>query len=177
MKPEAVIPGVVTAQFLLARTEATAIAITGLSAYPTGFGFVLTAALRREDRRGQAFRHGLHSHWPGDTSEPLPDEFLRLGVRFADGSVATNLDRRALPPPNADPAGPILRPDGGGGGGRRYDMHYWVWPLPPPGPLTFVCQWPAHEIPESHAETDAQQILDAAGRAIRLWPDDGDASD
>jgi hypothetical protein len=35
------------------------------------------------------------NHWSGD-NEPLPDEFLRVGVRFADGRVATNVDWRAL---------------------------------------------------------------------------------
>src|SRR2546430_3515945 len=78
------------------------------------------------------------------------------------------------PPPDAEPTGPVLFPDGGGGGGRRYDMRYWVWPLPPPGPVAFVCEWPAFGIPESRAELDARPILDAAARALGLWPEDGD---
>ena len=68
----------------------------------------------------------------------------------------------------------MLFPDGGGGGGRRYDMRYWVWPLPPPGPVAFVCEWPAFGIPESRAELDARLILDAAARAVESWPEDGD---
>jgi hypothetical protein len=108
--------------------------------------------------------------------EPLPPEFLRLGVQFADGDVATNLGRPSFPSPDSEPTGPVLLSDGGGGGGRRYDMRYWLWPLPPPGPVSFVCEWPARGIPESRAELDAQLILRAAERAIHLWPED-EASD
>jgi hypothetical protein len=51
-------------------------------------------------------------------------------------------------------------------------MSYWVWPLPPPGPVTFVCEWPAHGIGESRADVDARLIREAAVRAVPLWPDD-----
>jgi hypothetical protein len=170
MKPEAVIPGVVADEFLLARTDDAAVAVTALTGYPTGFGFTLSVALRHEDRGGRAFDRGfLHGLPPG---EPLPPGFLRLGVQFADGSVATNLSGRPFPT-DAEPTGPILLRGGGGGGGRRYDMSFWVWPLPPPGPVAFVCEWPAHGIPESRAQLDAQRILDAARRSVQLWPEGG----
>jgi hypothetical protein len=51
-------------------------------------------------------------------------------------------------------------------------MEHWVWPLPPPGPFTFVCEWPARGIAESRAQIDAGSILEAAGRAVTFWPDD-----
>jgi hypothetical protein len=178
MKPEAALAGVVAEELLLVRTDSAAIAITGLLAYPTGFEFMLSTVLRRESRRAAMFDPGLQHHWHvhhGD--EPVPDQFLRLGIQFADGSVATNLDRRAFMSPQSDPVGTVLLADGGGGGGRRYDMRYWVWPLPPPGPLTFVCQWPAYGIAESRVDIDAQLILDAAARAVQLWPEEADASD
>ena len=46
-----------------------------------------------------------------------------------------------------------------------------MWPLPPAGPLEFVCEWPAFGIAESRAGIDAQLILDAARRSVRLWPE------
>jgi hypothetical protein len=46
-----------------------------------------------------------------------------------------------------------------------------VWGLPPPGPLAFVCQWPARGIPESRSEIDARLVLEAAVRVTSLWPD------
>jgi hypothetical protein len=47
----------------------------------------------------------------------------------------------------------------------------WVWGLPPPGPLAFVCEWPARGIPETRVEIDAGLVLEAAGRAVAIWPD------
>ncbi|MGH3398770.1 MAG: hypothetical protein ACRDPO_29200 [Streptosporangiaceae bacterium] len=52
----------------------------------------------------------------------------------------------------------------------RLDWRYWVSPLPPPGPLAFVCAWPAFGIAESRAELEAAQILAAARNCIDLWP-------
>ncbi|AVT29455.1 hypothetical protein C6361_08060 [Plantactinospora sp. BC1] len=169
MKPEAVFPGVVAEHRLLAHTDSAAIAITGLLAYPGGFEFSVTAVLRAPDRRPGLAHHGIHpmGYWAGGT---LPPEFLRVGVHFADGSSITNLDRDAFPPLGAEPAGPLLVPGGAEADDRRRVAHYWVWPLPPPGPVTFVGEWPGYGIPESRMEVDGRLILDAATRAVRLWP-------
>ncbi|MDG4778725.1 hypothetical protein O7614_03580 [Micromonospora sp. WMMD961] len=170
MKPEAVVAGGVPYEVLLARTPDAAVAVTGLLALPAGLEFTLTAVLRRE-RVGRPFDpgppHGMRRFGAG----PLPDELLRFGVQFSDGLVATNLAR----PPLAqmpEPATPVLLHQGGSGTNRRNDMRYWIWPLPPPGPLTFVCEWPTFKIPESRVTVDAQPIIDAANRAVELWPDD-----
>jgi hypothetical protein len=103
---------------------------------------------------------------------PVPAEKLRFGVRFADGRAATNLARR--PDWRSDePGGPVLMEMGGGSDGRRVDLRLWVWPLPPPGPVTFACEWPAFGVPESTADLDAAVILDAAARSVDLWPSNG----
>jgi hypothetical protein len=59
-----------------------------------------------------------------------------------------------------------------GGGPRLQFSRWWAWPLPPGGPLEFACEWPAFEITETRAGIDAQLILDAALRSVRLWPED-----
>lgn len=110
--------------------------------------------------------HGLH-HGGGDE---IPPEMLRLGVQFADGSKATNTggfhhDANA-------PAGPVMHPGGGGGGGASWRQTQWVWPLPPPGPLELVCEWPAMDIPLTRSELDAQTILDAAARAQVIFSEE-----
>jgi hypothetical protein len=66
----------------------------------------------------------------------------------------------------------VLNQHRGGVGGSAWDMEHWVWPPPPPGPLAFVCEWPARAIAESRAEINAGSILEAAGRTVTLWPDD-----
>jgi hypothetical protein len=58
------------------------------------------------------------------------------------------------------------------GGERVWDQSYWVWPLPPDGPLTFVVEWPAHGVPLTQARVEAAMIRRAAAQDERLWPAD-----
>jgi len=90
-------------------------------------------------------------------------------VQFADGTKATNTGGVGYdqdPPP-----GPVMFSGGGGGGGGQWRQTEWVWPLPPSGPLTFVCEWPAAQIPLTRTTLDAQAILDAAARAEIIFPE------
>ena len=151
------IPGMVPVVLLVARTDTHAVLIDNLLVYPTGFDFDL--AVRRRPGRPRDHRH--RGHLWGDE--------LRLEVRFADGRSADN-DPRRWPHPNGDgpPDPPWLYqstsgPDGG---------HVWLWGLPPPGPLTFACQWATQQIPPSQAVLDAGLILAAAARATSLWPEE-----
>jgi hypothetical protein len=48
------------------------------------------------------------------------------------------------------------------------DTHrYWLWPLPPPGPVTFSCRWPAYGIDRSDVVVDG--VHAAARRSQPLW--------
>jgi hypothetical protein len=73
----------------------------------------------------------------------------------------------------AELTGVTLNPGGFGGGLRHRNWSYWISPLPPAGPVTFVCEWAAAGIPETQVSLDAQLIVDAAGRSVQLWPEDG----
>jgi hypothetical protein len=102
-------------------------------------------------------------------SGALDPELLRIGVQFSDGGKATNIaghHHDADPPP-----GPVLHSGGGGGGGGNWRQTQWVWPLPPPGPLSFVCEWPAVGLALTRSEINAQAIIDAAARAQALFSD------
>lgn len=66
------------------------------------------------------------------------------------------------------PKGPVLLPRSGGGGGQRWDFHYWVWPLPPHGNLTFTCEWRARGIPLTEHELDGAAIRRAAESSTEL---------
>lgn len=74
MRPEAVVPGVVADELLLAHSDTVAVAIIGLRGYPTGFDFTLCAVLRREERYGRLFDPGLLHGWQG-AGEPPPRSF------------------------------------------------------------------------------------------------------
>src|SRR5438045_3665658 len=97
--------------------------------------------------------HHHHRLQHGATDE-IPPEMLRLGIQFANGSKATNTAGVNHDPDT--PAGPVMHAGGGGGGGGNWRQTQWVCPLPPPGPVVFVCEWPAMEIPISRSELDAQ---------------------
>lgn len=171
--PAGVVPGLVPVEFLLARSTEAAVAISGGWAYPTGIEFRLTILLRREDPKAD---DAIFSPWLATTlattgpswaltigTKPL-DELLRFGVQLADGRKATNIDQR-----DDDPAPPVLIQGGGHGNGVRWTCDYWLWPLPPVGPLAFVIEWPAKGIPESRSEIDASLPRAAAERAIGPW--------
>ncbi len=100
------------------------------------------------------------------------DERLLLGVEYADGRTATNFQSPGFRgmPADDDPYQPLLSPMGGGGGGRSFDQPFWLTPLPPAGPLVVVCAWSAFDIPESRTVLDGAAIVEAASRAVVLWP-------
>jgi hypothetical protein len=168
--PHNVLPGIAPVELVIARTDETIVALAGIHAYPAGFGFTLCLRLRNVSAREEQQFPYLLDRIPFE-GDPLPDELLRFGVQFADGRKATNLDRPSYDPEH-EPDHPVLSQHGGGGGGSAWDMEHWVWPLPPPGPFAFVCEWPARGIAEARVEIDAGSILEAAGRAWTFWPDD-----
>ena len=108
----------------------------------------------------------------------MPDEVLRLTIQFADGRSVSSLE--APTGDGSDPDRPMLSSGPGTGGGVdswSFDMEYRVWPLPPPGPLAFICAWPGRGIPTSRIEVDGAAIRAAADTAMTLWPNDPYCSD
>ena len=146
--PRGATPGVLALELLLARTEKVAVAIPRLYGYLEGFEIelhVVSGADGREldtrlDRASQAGRLQPDAHGR------LPAEMLRLAVQFADGSSVTNVTPLARDP-TRKPDSPVMHAQGGGGGAGNWRQRLWVWPLPPPGRLTFICEWPALGIP------------------------------
>jgi hypothetical protein len=163
-RPDGTLPTPLPIRLLLARTSDAAIAVVGLLAFPVGFEFLVTAQLKRAvpGTPASSFLGALDD-------EPLDDDFLRLGLQFSTGEKVANTQPMATREGTAELPGPILKIRAGGGGLLSRDWKYWVSPLPSPGPLTFVCEWPAFGIPESRAEIDAQLILAAAQHRIDLW--------
>jgi hypothetical protein len=163
----------VALELVLARTEQVAVCVSRVSAYPEGFELELLTMANGE-------RHDLDPHLFGSRrfrGEParvgvIPREMLRFGIEFADATKATNTSGRFPGSPEERPSGPVMTPGGGGGGGAVWRQTLWVWPLPPAGPMTFVCEWPAAAIALTRREIDAQLVLDAATRAQVIFADD-----
>lgn len=169
-------------QLELARTDSVAVVISWLVGYPLGFLFDVVIVGRNDDAP-------LPPHFPhhgprGGRFELTPD-VLRFGLLMADGSKAVSYGYgpgpavsplRRLPPEDLaryeSPPEPILHPAGGGGGGRHSEWRHWAAPLPPPGPLQFVVEWPAAGVAERRATIQGETVLEAASRAVPIWPDD-----
>jgi hypothetical protein len=150
---EDVVPGACALTAVVARTADTAIWLGDVSATPEGVGMTVTVARRTAG--------GRDPFWAGG---------LRLGVAFADGRK-TELATFGAPPADPDPATDVVLSLGGGGGSDRHTRRaLWLWPLPPPGPLTVAARWPEAGIEEAVVALDTAPIRDAAARAIALWP-------
>ena len=170
--PDNYVGGAAAIELVLARSADAAVSIGGFVAYPTGFELTLRTRVR-EPLASPGADDPLFP-WRGvRTGEAgVAPEMLRFGIQLSDGGKATNLaPQRAGVDPEEAPSGPVLWPQGGGGGNGRSDYRVWIHPLPPPGALTFVCEWPVHGIPETRREVDASVIREAAGRAQELWPE------
>lgn len=154
--------GVAFDDVLLARGDDLALLLSAGSAFSTGFGFRLVAVARPGTERWEPI-------WSErELRQSVPDDALQVAVEFSDG-------RRAFDKPpwvreeNPSPERPVLRREGSHGHGAGYEISYWAWPLPPPGPLTFVCRWRAQGVPLSRHTMDAGPILEAAARVQRIW--------
>ena len=171
--PAGTLPGVAALELVLAHTDRVAIYIARLLGYPTGFGFdvmVIAAPAGQDEQLDMgAALFGHHRRGHHRQLDPLDPERLRLGVQFSDGQKATNIG--TFDDTEDQPSGPVMHAVGGSGSDREYHQEQWVWPLPPPGRLSFVCEWPAAGIELTRHEIDAQDVLDAAGRAQTLFPD------
>jgi hypothetical protein len=166
--PENVLPAAFPLALQLARTDTVAITAQGGLAYPNGFAF--RVVLLRRTAPESEFASPFH-HWHRTRGE-LTEEMLRFGVQFSDGTKATVFDAHGHFGAENDPTGPVLMQRGGGGGSRSWDFGFWVWPLPPDGPLAFVVEWPSEGIELRRAEIDASVVRAAAEQAETLWPDD-----
>jgi hypothetical protein len=177
--PRGVLPGAVPLELLLASNQRAAVAVTKLGAYPVGFDFEVLVIVRDGDDDLDPNVIG-HFHRPRRSRLDAKQEMLRFGVQFADGGKVTNLPGpdgpRLRSRDDEPPPGPVLQQQGGGGGGGEWRQRFWVWPLPPPGPLVFACEWPVAGIELTLAEVDAQLVIDAAARSQQIFEPSGGPS-
>jgi hypothetical protein len=147
----------------LVRNENVYAVLTDVAAYPTGVEFSILAR----------FGPGIANQPPGP-GRPVGMPFHlagpdapRLGIGFPDGRKAVSGIMR--PPPLGEPDHPVLIARGGGGGGDQYRQGFWLWPLPPPGPLLVVISGGAMGIVEHSVTLDASELVTAAEHADQLW--------
>ena len=172
--PEGELGVCVPQALIVARSQRGVVALSHIIAYSTGAQFEFTARGRGlKQSQVQSMFHARHF----DPSEDAPDSFLRIGLELADGTRVSNLNVRwrgrggSL---DEQPDGPVFHQHGGGGGssnrgGISMQPGYWLWPLPPPGPVRIWCEWPILDIALASKDIDALPITEAASRPTALW--------
>lgn len=158
MPPEHTLGAAVALNVVLGRNESAAMLLTHAVAFPGGV-VLDVLAVRREAAR--------HTPWEGDG--PPPDLAFRsrqvgaerFGVRFADGRH-TGV--------GGGPDGDIaLTVQSAMSGAWRREARLWLWPLPPPGEVTFTAAWESLGLAETAVAIDAAPLRDAAARATAPW--------
>lgn len=162
---------------IVGRSATGVVAISHVVVYSTGVSFELQAEAR-DLKPADAWRLFHEQHFgviDEEEDDDPPPGFLRVGVKLADGSQASNLSgRRSVHNPEQLPSGPVLIQHGGGGGmasRKRVVMKpgWWFWPLPLDGELMLACEWPIVEIALSSIAIDATALRAAATQMIKLW--------
>lgn len=161
------------ARMVLATQPRLFIAVTDCVAYSNGFTFGI--AVRSKDRIPPE-----SMGFPGPGREPDWGAGIQIGIRFSDGrdSRGGQGPSRALmdyyqewsegkDPP--EPEGPVIAQMSGSGGETRYDFRYFVWPLPPDGPITITCRWPARGLQTAGKELNGVAIRAAGLKSKSVW--------
>ncbi len=142
-------------------TGPSAVAITGVLAYSNGFEFLATRLVRRDAFPPRSAPRPGQGRGLGDYGG------CSIGVAFGDGGQAFT-GGHVEPSYPDEPDRPFLFPSGKNTRGFREDQRWWVWPLPPPGQLEFICRLGEAE---SRISMDAQLGLDASQQSLPAWPD------
>jgi hypothetical protein len=166
--PRGVLPAVVPAEAVIARSAAATVSLARLWVYPTGIEVRMLVDWDEESDL-DPFQHRLMRR--GRDAEADSPGRLVFGFAFADGSETTNRDRRGGRPIDRDSPSPTLTGMGTGAGGGHGQARFWLWPLPPPGPIEVLCEWGAAGIAPTRTGLDAEAIAAAAGRAQRIFED------
>lgn len=170
--PERVLGATVAIDFLLAESDAGAVQIRHLTAFPSGFEFgVLAVAVVGEgvDVLDPMFgMAGLRRHLEGSAEESFK-AVLQLTVTYADGFTLESAGQRDGA---SRGSGAQLR-RGHAGASRSADLWtahatFWAQPLPPPGDLTFAATWRSYGVEDARHSVDAAALIEASRRAVPI---------
>ncbi|MFI7700406.1 hypothetical protein [Nonomuraea sp. NPDC049480] len=175
---------VMVSGLVVARNPNVAITLPTIQAFSNGCLMNVDIVMKRRTLSPDDFQALQLSVYPhmvtGASSGRLPDNLLRFGVRFADGTKATTIGQRfdRTEIPQDPPPGPRLSWLFGGMSMRSGDedagvvsVDLWLWPSPPRETFELGVEWPAGGIELSIVELDGAAIASAAQRSVPYWPD------
>lgn len=146
------------------------VTLRGAVAYSTGFK-VWLQILRRADDLRAIFQTSFDVLRDGEVT----DKFLRFGVEFSDGRRATNLDGFTTEARlEVEEKPPVIYLDARGQASTRRmgGLSAWIWPLPPPGQIAIVTEWPRIGLTVTKTEIAAEPIIEAGARSEKIWDDE-----
>jgi hypothetical protein len=156
------LPATLAVNALVSNGEDAVVVIPSLDVYPNGFRINLVILVN--PHRAQ----DLHQMMRGG-----PLHMPRVGVRFADGRVGgrgVGNGRFDLPKNEEGvPTEPYVGHAGGGGGSGGWRFGFWVFPLPPDGPLEVFVALPPPASVETSTTIDGSAIRAAAEHARIIW--------
>jgi hypothetical protein len=148
---------------VIARSHIAVVRIPYVQVHPHG----MTVAL---ERLVDPHVDGVPDMARGARLQPGQEDGFVLALRYADGREGATDLARERPSAEWPPHDEVVF---GGGTGtslpNRSYWRYWVWPLPPAGPVEVRCRWPEAGIGEAVYELDGGPLREAAHRASELW--------
>jgi hypothetical protein len=145
--------------FVLARTPEVVVAVRGITAYSDGL-HIAVVVIFADQARSEDLGYSLQEY------SRSPGRF-RFGIAFSDGRIATSGQRDA--PDVEQAAAAQLKMLGSAHQGLMWNGEYWLWPLPPQGPLVVGCRWPDRGIAETLVQIDPSPLLTAAASSRSVW--------
>jgi hypothetical protein len=155
---EGVLPVLSAQQAVLLKSKKFALIVDQLLVYPNGVQFRILLHHRQPDLARES-----PVRWPFGG----PDA-VHYGCELGDGTKWSNSDPSLRPDTEID--GPVVSGGAGAGGMWTSSASHWIWPLPPPGKITFVAEWPSQRLSRQSAEIDADELRDLSASAEVLWP-------
>jgi hypothetical protein len=146
--------------FQLARTAEVVVAVRGITAYSDGLHLAVVV-LFADQARAEDIAYSLQEY------SRSPGRF-RLGVAYSDGRQATSGSRDS-PDVERSSTAAQLKLLASSHAGLLWTGDYWLWPLPPAGPLVVGCRWPDRGIPETLVQIDPAPLLAAAATSKPVW--------
>ncbi|MFI6498344.1 hypothetical protein [Nonomuraea typhae] len=176
---------VIVSGLLLARTPNVVLILPTIEAFSGGCLLNVDIVTRRHTMSPgeyETLQTGLHLPLITGASagKPLPDNLLRFGVRFADGTKTTTVgqrfDRLRLqqdppPPPRLTLLIGSFSMRSGPEDDNVSTMRLWLWPLPPPEVFELAAEWPAAGVELTLAQLDGAAIGAGARQAAPYWPE------
>ena len=156
--PSNVVPGILPLGRILGRSEQVVVTINALFVYLTGVEIDLCVLCH------PSIAVGPDSVFGGAAEDLRSGRMLVLDVELPGGVHARTSDGYDTC------AEAVALPRAASGDGSRYDLRYWVSPLPTDGAITIGCEWPAFAV-SGHIAVDVAALRSSVPLADALWED------